>query len=643
MLALSLAFSCFTLTAAASVEGLPSEGEFDGLQIVGDDDVICSVPVDDGISLFSGDVDFNYNAASIQYYSAYLTGSLTSSANKTSYNFTSSVSSEGFANSSSLVNNGVMGYTTFSNLAPSASVPSMAYLSGSSLVRFLTYAASSGLSSGWASTSVPSISYLSYLEDKGSIVNGVSSTLQVSAPAYISCLDTVYMVMDITLPANSAYNLGNLNWEFDVGTSSSLDFYQLFTGSAFYNFDVNVYVDGSAIYMGSSSGNIFSSFSVVSGFQSLCNGSLFKLMGSQPYFLTNNTSSSKTFTVGVELVPVLLYQDFSDIVSVPGYGSNAWSFGRPCLIYYSKVNSSATSGSFGSSLSSSFPGFPQFVYYTSSNLPSSSLVSDETASALSRLSSNGYYYVLFLSSKSTEDIVAEGSEAIIDALNNIINQQQTIINTENSILSQLLQTVANQHTMITNQTNIYNTEKEILSTEQANLSVNQSIAGALMDNPYVIEFFDPTTGQTTSSTQNGLDDALIVQGNAVADATGRLAYMTGSDMDIGIKDGMSDREEAIADDFLGEDSKATFTKDDTGQLSDVSGEMKDMLNTGASAGDAFDSFSEVLGGDSEYSWFSSTTEQNLNPGSSTYFRDNYNYDYYYSNQDEVRRRLGLDG
>lgn len=416
--------------------------------------------------------------------------------------------------------------------------------------------------------------------------------------------------MDITVPANSAYDLGNLNWEFDVGTSTSGDCYQVFSGSRFHRFEANVYVDGRAVASGSSAGNVDTTLSLVSGYQSLSNGSVFKLLGNQSYFLTNDTPSSKTYTIGVELVPELEFQDYADITTVEGYGSNAYSFGRTCIVYFGSKYSSTVSSLF----SSMFTSFLSPIHYTSSNLPTSGRVDDETAAALSALSSNGYYYYLYLDDLSTDDVTPGDVQSILDALNGLLDKLNSI----------------------------HLTEQQILVSNQSILTTNQSIANALLTNPYTVEYFDQYSGSVVSKTVNGLDDALLKQGDAIADATNRLAYMSGSDTDIGIKDSMSDREDAIAKDFLGEDSKATFTTDDTGQLSDVSGEMKDMLNTGASAGDAFDSFNEALSGGSEYSWFSTTTQDNLN-GPAVYSRDGYNYDYYYSNQDEVRRRLGLDG
>ncbi|AXF52692.1 MAG: hypothetical protein [Inoviridae sp.] len=539
-----------------------------------------------------------------------------------------------------------MGYTTFPNLA-SSSGTNFKSLTGFQFVKFLAYVFSSGAVSQINSAgSVSSNSYFDYLF-KRKLINNDVGTAMSSLTTYKACatvIDTVYMAMDITIPAKSAYDVSNLNWEFDIGTSASGDYYSVLTGSRYIAFDCNVYVDGKAVYQGRSFGLGSPDYTLRSGYVSLSNGSLSQLLGNQSYYLSNSGTTAKTYTVGVELVPVVQHENFSDIASVDGYGNTATSWGAPAVCYFGSNTQTKTTWANLFKVSSAA------VHHTSANTPSAARVDSKTSAALAKLSTNGYYYVLYLNSKSTEDKSAEAEQKIIDALNSIISNQNTLKTTSSSILTKIgtmitnqTSMVNNQKTMITNQNNIYNTEKQILATDKSILATEQSIANALLTNPYVIEFFDPSTGKTSSSTQQGLDDALLAQGNAVADATGRLAYMTGSDMDIGIKDGMSDREEAIAGDFLGEDSKGTFTKDDTGQLSDVSGEMKDMLNTGASAGDAFDSFNEVFNGGSEYSWFSSTTQQNLNPGASTYSADNYNYDYYYSNQEEVRRRLGLDG
>lgn len=635
MLSLSLVFSCFTLTAAASDEAV---SELEGLEIVGSDDVICSIPVDDGISAYA-DVGYKYKSASIQYRTAYATGN-------TAFTYPSAVTSQGFANSSSALNNGIMGYTTFPNLASSAGV-TMKALTGHFFIAFLAYVFSSGaVSQINPGGGVASNSYFDYLASRKLIDNDFSTPMS-SVTKYKACatvIDTVYMAMDITVPAKSAFDVSSFNWEFDVGTSAAGNYYSVLSGSRFIAFNCNVYVDGKAVYEGRSFGLGNPDYTLRSGYICLSNGSLSQLLGNQSYYLTNNDSKAKTFTVGVELVPAVQHENMKDIAYVEGYGNTATSWGAPVICYFGSNTQTPKTWA------NLFKYSPTAIHHTSSNAPSSAArVDSQTAAALSKLSNNGYYYYVYLSSKSTEDRADESSQKIIELLGSIINNQNTLKTTSSSILTKVgtmvtnqTSMINNQKTMITNQNNIYNTEKQILATDKSILSTNQSIANALLTNPYVVEFFDSRTGQTTATTQQGLDDALIAQGNATADATNRLAHMTGSDTDIAIKDGLSDREEAISKDFLGEDSKATFTKDDTGQLSDVSGEMKDMLNTGASAGDAFDSFSEALGGGSEYSWFSSTTQQNLN-GPSTYSRDDYNYDYYYSNQEEVRRRLGLDG
>lgn len=626
LLSLCLAFSCFTLTVSAS-----DDLEGDGLQIVGIDDVVVSVPEDDGVSAYA-DVGFGYKSASIQYYSAYYNGSF--STGKLAY---SSSQSQGFANSSNLLKNGILGYTTFGNLAPSgaAALKSCSCDDFSYLVK---YACTSGSSSKPSVFEYPSSSYLDYWYSQKKFVVGPSSYNITSAAAsqstFFTCLETIYMTMDIAVPASSAFDLSALSWEFDVGTSTATDYYSIVCGSKHIAFDSNIYVDGKQIYSGRSRGLGTPAYAFRAGYTSLANGSLGRLNNFEPYYLTNKGSSPKTFTVGVELVPYIALEPYENISQVAGVGDTATSWGRPCIAYLgpnaNKVNYLKV-----------FPG-ALFVPDASAE-GSYASVSPDTSAALSRLSTNGYYYYLYLQSVTAEDIVPAGTEDIVNILNQILGIQDSILKTEQSILSHGLTMIQNQQTMINNQNNIFNTEKEILSTNESILDTNQSIMDALLTNPYTTEYFNLHTGTTDSQTVNGLDDALLNQGDAIADATNRLAYMTGSDLDIGIKDDMSDREEGIANDFIKPGSDGSFSEGDSKALSDVSGQMKDMLNTGASAGDAFDSFNEVLTGGDEYSWFSSTTDQNLNPGASTYSNDNYNYDFYYANQEEVRRRLGLDG
>lgn len=86
-------------------------------------------------------------------------------------------------------------------------------------------------------------------------------------------------------------------------------------------------------------------------------------------------------------------------------------------------------------------------------------------------------------------------------------------------------------------------------------------------------------------------------------------FSHGTDMDVEIRDNMTEQAEQFIDDFTSPDGKGTPSTSEIGDVANVSGGIDDLGENDASIADVF----SQLGDDDNYSFFSSSTQQELNP------------------------------
>lgn len=514
----------------------------DGLSEATLTDIVISYPESDSVSAYSDDDSSSDVVPS--YDSASIQYYRYSSTSANNGSVISNLST-GLVNKESSVVNGILGYTTFSSLVQSSSVKwnSLSYS------RF--YSRFSYVNSRNGSGDSEANSYFDFVNDERYQSNYSSwystyMTDSSNVADYVS-LNGLYMTMNIEVPARSYYDLSNLNFNFTVGSYSySGIYYMLGCGSRYMLWDFNVYVDGSAIYQSAQNNKTATGYSSVeynakSGFVSLANGKLSNYL-SEPYLLTNYSDDSVTYSVSLELLPYINYQSSSDIVSVPGYGNTAMSSGYPVIVY--------GNSSFASNVGSIFD--TSTFTFNSSNTPSSGAVSDDSVSLLTSVSSNGYYLMMWLEDVST------GSNGGVSVL-------------------------------------IYDTLMQLLDGQN-------SIAGALLDNPMVISYLDSSTGSVVSVTVNGLVGMMQTQGSHIDESTGRLAYMYADDSDIALKQDTASIFDSAVSGFI---DSGDISSDASDSLNDIKDNVKDMFDTGYSVSDFFDGISDGL------SWFSQAVADDL--------------------------------
>lgn len=108
---------------------------------------------------------------------------------------------------------------------------------------------------------------------------------------------------------------------------------------------------------------------------------------------------------------------------------------------------------------------------------------------------------------------------------------------------------------------------------------------------------------------NNFADFLLNPLDDIQDALASYLYSHGTDLDIDIRDNMGDQADQFVGDFTSPDGKGTPSAGQIGDVANVSGAVGDLGDNDASVADVFNQ----LGDDDNYSFFSASTQQELNP------------------------------